>query len=248
MSDDPLIPTFAPEPSRPFEAESPEAIRATHIANEFTRFATEIARATRLATTFVTKVATRTATQAATPDPPAAPDPHPPAAPVTPVIPSNHGRAKTTLGEAAPATKPAAKTRVKTAIAEPRRARTVFSEPEVFYEPDLDDSESEPELEPEPESELPINTTPTLLERSMALAEVGAEWVGALTQAAVQQAASNFDHELALKKERDARQYHLVAVKGKQSGEYLYVSGAEADEIEKRLRREGWRVLRTPIS
>ena len=52
---------------------------------------------------------------------------------------------------------------------------------------------------------------------------------------------------MARKKEQGERQYHLVAVKGKKSGEYLYVSGTEADAIERRLRKEGWRILRTPV-
>ena len=229
MSDDPLT-TFTPEP------ESPEAARATHIANEFTRFATEIARATRLATSFVaTKIATRAATQAV---PEALPEPPVPAP-----------RAKTALGEAPPKPPPRPKTRVATAVAKPVRPKTVYAEfeKEKFFEEEPEGEPESPEPDREPEPDLPINTTPTLVERGLALAEVGAEWVGALTQAVVQQAAENFDNELALKKERDARQYHLVVVKGNKSGEYLYVPGAEADEIEKRLRKEGWRVLRTPV-
>jgi hypothetical protein len=231
VSNDPPIPTFVPEPARTSVPESPEAVRATQIANEFTRFATEIARVTRLATSFVTtKIATKAPTQAGqSADSPAPP---PSAAPA---------RTKTVLEEI-PKPPPRARTRVPTSIAEPARTKTTFSD---FVE-EFDDGETEPESEPEPD--LPINTTPTLLERGLALAEVGAEWIGALTQAAVQQAAQNIDHEMALKKERDERQYHLVVVKGNQSGEYLYVSGVEADEIEKRLRKEGWRVLRTPVS
>lgn len=235
--------TYTPEPEHkpePESVESPENVRATQIANEFTRFASEIARATRLATAFATKVATKVATQVAahteSPSEPLLPPPAP-------------TRVRTVIGEPVPKA-PTKATRAKTVAATPTRAKTSFAEPveEFFDEPEA----LEPEPDPEPEPELPINTTPTLLERSLALAEVGAEWVGALTQVAVQKAAQDIDlalaRERALKKERDERQYHLVAVKGKVSGEYLYVSGAEADEIEKRLGKEGWHVLRTPIA
>jgi len=112
---------------------------------------------------------------------------------------------------------------------------------------ELDEEDEEHEQAPDEDS-VPEPTKPSFLERGLALVQVGAEWLGSLTQVAVQKAAHDIDKAMELKKERDKRPYHLVAVKGKQSNEFLYVLGAEADIIERRLRKEGWHVLRTPAT
>jgi len=160
-------------------------------------------------------------------------------------------------GPPAPTPPPAEPPRAKTVVAEPEpeperwKPSVLRQEPEPDQELDLElEPELEPELELEDEEappELPFDPKPSWLERGLALVQVGAELMGAVTQYAVQETAKDIENTMRKRQEHEKRQYHLVAVLKSQHQEFLYVSGLEADQIEKRLRREGWHVLRTPL-